>query len=142
MLIGSYNHQLDQKNRFRIPAKFKTGLGEELVITKGTHNSLYLMSKESMEKNVFEKMQSVSMFDEPLQKSFRLLLSSAHEVESDAQGRILMPSALKQHANITKNIVFVGVGSRVEIWAEEEWQKYSSGIDFDAEMETLAKSGV
>lgn len=142
MLIGSYHHQLDQKNRFRIPSKFKGSLGEEMVITKGSNHALYLMSKETMEINVFNKMQNVSMFDETLQKSFRLLLSSAHEVEIDAQGRALLPAALKQHACINKKIVFVGVGNRVEIWAEEEWDKYSSDLNFDAEMDALAKSGV
>lgn len=142
MLIGSYHHQLDQKNRFRIPAKFKSVLGENLVVTKGSNKSLYLLNQESIESNVFNKMQNVSMFDEPIQKSFRLLLSSAHEVEIDAQGRALLPSALKEYANIIKNIVFIGVGNRVEIWAEEEWAIYSSDLNFDAEMETLAKSGV
>lgn len=142
MLIGSYHHQLDQKNRFRVPTKFKAFLGENLVITKGSNKCLYLMTAEAMEKNVFEKMQNVSMFDETLQKSFRLLLSSAHEVEFDSQGRALLPAALKAHANITKNVVFVGVGSRVEIWAEEEWIAYTEGVDFDKELGLLAKSGV
>ena len=142
MLIGSYHHQLDQKNRFRIPTKFKAFLGENLVVTKGSNKSLYLMTTEAMERNVFDKMANVSMFDEELQKSFRLLLSSAHEVEFDSQGRALLPASLKSYANITKNIVFVGVGSRVEIWAEEEWLAYTDGIDFDKELQSLAKSGV
>lgn len=142
MLLGSYSHQLDQKNRFRIPTKFKASLGEDLVITKGTNHSLYLLSSQEIKENVFNKMQNVSMFDEELQRSFRLLLSSSHELEADAQGRILLPSALKQFANINKNIVFVGVGNRVEIWAEEEWQKYTENLNFDLELDGLKKSGV
>ena len=142
MLIGTYNHQLDQKNRFRIPSKFKQALGEDVVITKGTHHSLYLLSSKEITESVFGKMQNVSMFDEEKQKSFRLLLSSSHELETDAQGRVLLPAALKAYANIQKNIVFVGVGNRVEIWAEEEWSNYTKDLDFDKELDGLKNSGV
>ena len=60
MLIGSYHHQLDQKNRFRIPTKFKAFLGENLVVTKGSNKSLYLMTTEAMERNVFDKKSFIS----------------------------------------------------------------------------------
>lgn len=142
MLIGTYHHQLDQKNRFRIPAKFKSKLGEDIVITKGTNHSLYLLSSTEIKESVLDKMHTVSMFDEEVQRSFRLLLSSSHELEQDAQGRSLLPAALKTFASITKNIVFVGVGNRVEIWAEEKWQNYAHGVDFDKELDGLKKSGV
>ena len=62
MLIGSYNHQLDQKNRFRIPTKLKLGLGDELVLTKGSNHSLYILNKENMEINIYSKMANVSLF--------------------------------------------------------------------------------
>lgn len=142
MLIGTYHHQLDAKNRFRIPTKFKANLGEDIVITKGTNGCLYLFKAEEIEKNVFDKMQDISMFDETAQKSFRLLLSSAHEVETDNQGRSLLPASLKEYAGIEKNIVSIGVGRRVEIWEEERWAKYSKDINFDQELSSLKDYGV
>ena len=142
MLLGTYNHQIDQKNRFRIPAKFKTSLGDNIIITKGTDNCLFLFSPTDIESAVFEKAKAISMFDETAQKSLRLLMGSAHEAEIDNQGRMLLPLALKEHAQITKNIVFVGVGNRVEIWAEENWNKYSENTNFDTEMSKLKEYGV
>ena len=142
MLIGTFNHQLDQKNRFRIPAKFKSDIGDQIIITKGTGKCLFLFSPSDIETAVFEKAKNISMFDEVAQRSLRLLMGSAHEAEVDNQGRMLLPSALKEHAGITKNIVFVGVGNRVEIWAEENWNQYSDGADFDNEVSKLKDYGV
>ena len=142
MLIGTYNHQLDQKNRFRIPTKFKETLGNELVLTVGSGGALELFSKDLFEENVLSKMGNISLFDEVAQKSLRILLSSAHELEEDNQGRFLMPKSLKTHGKILKNIVIIGVGKRVEIWAEEEWLKYSENLDTQKELEALKNYGV
>ena len=142
MLIGSYSHQLDAKNRFRIPAKFKSFLGDNLVITKGTENCLFIFFAEELNAQVFEKAKSISLFNLEAQKSLRMLLSSAHEAEQDNQGRILLPSALKKFAEIDKKIVFVGVGSRIEVWAEEKWESYTADSNFDKDMAKLADLGV
>ena len=142
MLIGTYNHQIDQKNRFRIPAKFKDILGSDLVLTIGSGKVLELFSASLLDNVVLSKINSISLFDETAQKSIRLLLSSAHELDQDNQGRYLLPQNLKSHANIQKDIVFIGVGNRVEIWAKEEWLNYSLGLDTKQEMEALKNYGV
>ncbi|MGN1259196.1 MAG: division/cell wall cluster transcriptional repressor MraZ [Christensenellales bacterium] len=142
MLIGTYNHQLDAKNRFRIPTKLKTILGEELVLTKGTQHCLFLFSATELQSGVVDKSKNISMFDETAQKSLRLLLSSAFELETDNQGRTLLPQNLKEFANINKDIILIGVGNRVEIWAKEVWENYSLNMDYDAELSNLKDYGV
>lgn len=142
MLLGTYRHQLDQKNRFRIPAKLKASLGENFVLTKGTEGCLFLFSKKELEENIFNKIGNISMFDETAQKPLRLLLSSAYNAEEDNQGRILLQTELKNFAQIEKNIVFVGVGRRVEIWSEEKWDNYSQKTDFDTTVKHLKDYGV
>jgi len=142
MLIGTYYHQLDQKNRFRIPAKLKEKLGENLVLTIGTGGALELFSSEQLDACVLSKMSSISLFDDTAQKSLRILLSSAHELEADNQGRYLLPQSLKSHANILKNIVIIGVGTRVEIWAEEKWKEYTTDLDTEKELKELKNYGV
>ena len=141
MLIGSYRHMLDQKNRFRIPSKFKNGLGEGLVITKGSSSCLFVFSKEEFDK-LLDKTSNISIFDDEAQKPLRLVMSSAFEAEEDGQGRILLPAELKLHANIKKNIVLVGVGRRLEIWAEEVWDNYSNNQNFDESVKALKDRGV
>lgn len=142
MLIGTFRHQLDQKNRFRIPAKLKEELGSELVLTLGTGGALELFSAEALRVSVLSKMENISLFDEQAQKSLRVLLSSAHELEEDNQGRFLLPQNLKTKASISKNIVIIGVGNRLEIWAEEKWNDYTDGLNSEQELKELKNYGV
>lgn len=138
MLIGTYRHSVDAKNRMRMPSKFKGELGENFVITKGTSNNLFVFSAEQFSA-VYEKLMALPLFDEEAQKPVRKFLSSAFESEEDGQGRVLLPKELIAHANITKNLVFVGVGNRVEIWAEEVWEENQNA---DTDFNVLAKFGV
>lgn len=140
MFFGSFRHQIDQKNRMRVPAKFKAELGSSFVITKGTSSCLFLLSEQN--NSLLNKIAQVPVFDLEAQKSVRTILSSAFVAEEDGQGRVLVPKELLAHANITKNIVFVGVGERVEIWAEEKWDKYNNDIDFDSATQALKQFGV
>ena len=140
MLIGTYRHQIDEKFRMRMPAKFKEELGEGFVITKGTNNCLYAFTKAKFSE-LYEKLTNLPIFDAEVQKPVRMLLSSAFESEEDKQGRILLAKELREYAKINKNIVLIGSGSRVEIWAEEEWDAYSNG-DFTSSSKALAGFGV
>ena len=142
MLIGTYNHQLDQKNRFRIPTKFKQVLGDNIIITRGNGKQLFLFSSDEMQRLVIDKAESISLFDEVGQRSIRLLLSSAFELEQDNQGRVLLPQALKAFAEIDKEIVSIGAGKRVELWSKEEWNKYSQSSSIDEELSKLKDYGV
>ena len=138
MLIGTYRHSVDAKMRMRMPSKFKTVLGNDFIITKGTEENLFVFSKSSFDE-LYEKLTSLPLFDTEAQKPVRKFLSSAFESEEDNQGRVLLPKELVLHAKIQKNIVFVGVGNRVEIWAEEVWNKTNED---DADFNVLAKFGV
>ena len=140
MLIGTYRHSLDSKNRMRMPSKFKSELGSNFVITKGTGNNLFVFSGDEF-KSLYEKMTAIPLFDVEAQKPVRKFLSSAFDIEEDAQGRVLLPKELISHAHITKNLVFVGVGNRVEIWAEEVWDAESQN-DETTDFSVLAKFGV
>ena len=140
MLIGTYRHSVDAKKRMRMPSKFKAELGSNFVITKGNSGNLFVFSNEQFSA-LYEKMVNLPLFDEEAQKPIRKFLSSAFEAEEDNQGRVLLPKELVKHAGIEKNMVFVGVGNRVEIWAEEAWDKIDSD-DEDNDFSILAKFGV
>ena len=140
MFLGSFRHQIDQKNRMRIPAKFKTELGSSFVITKGTSSCLFLLPEQN--NSLLKKIAEVPVFNAEAQKSARVILSSAFVAEEDGQGRVLLPKELLVHAGISKNIVFVGVGERVEIWSEENWDKYNNDTDFDSATQALKDFGV
>jgi MraZ protein len=142
MLFGEYHHQLDEKNRMRMPVKLKSNLGEKYIVTKGTSSCLFVFSSSEME-TIYSKLKELPITDISIQKALRTLFSSAYEVEEDAQGRFILPSSLKEFARINKNIVSIGVGNRVEIWSEEVWKDYNtSSQNFDEILTELNKYGV
>ena len=142
MFLGEYYHQLDEKNRLRIPAKLRNGLGNNYIIMKGSNSCLFVYSSSEMQALMNEKLKSVPLSDVVAQKSIRMLFSSGFEVEEDNQGRFTLPQNLKEFACIKKNVVSVGVGNRIELWAEENWKEYNNGSDFDAILGDLSKYGV
>lgn len=141
MFFGEYFHQLDEKGRLRIPAKLRsTFTGKECIITKGTNGCLFVFDKNYFISNFLNKLSAVPTFDINTQKPIRMLLSSSFEAQEDSQGRILMPATLKEYAKILKKVVFIGVGNRIEIWSEENWQEYkSSEFSFDESVSKLSE---
>ena len=126
MFFGQYNYQLDEKNRVRIPSKLRKEFVDSYVITKGTNNSLFIYDKTYFQDQFVAKLNNIPTFDIEAQRPIRALLSSSYEVEEDKQGRFVIPANLKEFAKINKNIVFVGVGQRLELWSEENWNAYTS----------------
>ena len=133
MLIGTYRHSLDAKKRMRMPSKLKAEVGSGFVITKGTNKNLFVFSSEQFAV-IYKKLTELPVFNEKSQKLVRKFLASAFEAEEDPQGRVLLPKELCEFAGITKNVVSIGVGNRVEIWAEETWDAVDgeTETDFDA----------
>ena len=120
MFLGEYSHALDAKNRIFIPAKYRDELGETFVITKSVDKCLTVYTMTEWEK-VKEKLDSM-----PSAKSRqikRFIFANADELRCDSQGRVLISAPLRLYAGIDKNAVIIGVGSYLEIWAEEEWAK-------------------
>lgn len=141
MFIGTYRHQFDEKCRLRMPTKFKDALGEGFIVAKGTNGCLFAFSKTEFEE-LYAKLSQVSIFDVEAQKPVRALLASAFETEQDKQGRILLPQELRSYAKMQKNIVTIGVGNRVEIWAEEVFDEYNTVESYDEASSALIKYGV
>ncbi|MBQ8749171.1 MAG: division/cell wall cluster transcriptional repressor MraZ [Clostridia bacterium] len=142
MLLGEYHHQLDEKNRLRIPAKLRTKLGSNYIIMKGSNNCLFVYSGEEMQNLMNEKLKAVPLSDVKAQKSIRMLFSSGFEVDEDAQGRFILPQNLREFASIKKNVVSIGVGNRIELWDEEKWQEYNTNDDFDTILGDLSQYGI
>ena len=132
MLIGHYIHGLDDKKRISIPSKWRSVLGKKVVVTSGLDKSLFVFSLKEWQK-IAEKLSSLSFTNKDTRSFTRFMLSNAFEVDLDSVGRILITDALKDFASINKKAVLVGMHSRVEIWGEEEWEKYSSANNKSAD---------
>ena len=139
MLIGTYQHNMDAKGRVAVPAKFREDLGEVFYITKGLDGCLFALSAAEWQK-LQDKMKAM-----PISKSLplqRFFFSGAAEVETDKQGRILLPTVLREFAGLEKDVVLAGVGNRVEIWDKERWIAISEYDDVEEVVERMTEIGV
>ena len=125
MFIGEFMHALDAKGRLFIPARFREGLGERFIVTKGLDRCLFgfpLAEWGKLEKRLYRLP-----FAKADARAFaRLFFSGAAELEVDKQGRVLIPANLREYAGLVKDVVILGVSTRVEFWAQEEWERYSA----------------
>lgn len=143
MFIGEYEHSLDAKNRIMIPSKFRSKLGERFILTKGLDHCLFIYTMEEWSK-FEEKLAALPFTSKDARQFTRFFLSGAEECEMDTQGRIIIPQSLREHANLTKNIISIGVSNRIEIWDAESWKAYTTGDDFNPDdvAEKMADLGI
>ena len=146
MFRGRYEHTIDIKGRISIPSKFREILNKEyddrLVITNFDH---CLVAFPFEEWSLLEqKVGSFSLMRKDTSAFFRFFYSSAIDCAIDKQGRLLIPQTLREYANLQKDIVLVGEGKRIEIFAKERWLEEARKAEenFDQIRETLANLGI
>ena len=133
MLKGEYSHNIDAKGRLIIPAKFRDDLGEHFVITKGMENCLYVYPED--EWNIFEEKLNAlpTTTDKNARKFAYFFQGSATDGELDKQGRTLIPAVLRDYAMLGKEVVFIGMGKRAEIWDKTRWDAKNAEVEADIE---------
>jgi len=124
LFTGEYQHGIDEKGRMIVPAKFREVLGEMFMITKGLDSCLFVYPQTEW-KILENKLKNLPFTNKDARAFARFFFSGAGECETDKQGRILINGNLREYAGIIKDVVIIGVGGRIEIWAKEIWEKYS-----------------
>ncbi len=139
MFTGEYNHSIDAKGRVIVPAKFRELLGDEFVVTKGLDGCLFAYPTSEWE-GIEEKFRTLPS-NAQTRRFMRFFFAGAASCEVDKQGRILIPTNLREHAGLQKDIVSAGVLNRVEIWDRERWLGSSNYDDMDEVAEHMAELG-
>lgn len=130
MLLGEYNHTIDDKSRIIVPSKFRDDLGSNFVVTKGFDSCLFVFSISEWQ-NFENSLKTLPLTNENARKFVRYFSSGATECMVDKQGRILIPANLKEYAGLKKDVVVTGVSTRAEIWDKEKWNSYTSPDNID-----------
>jgi MraZ protein len=141
MFKGQYNHTIDTKGRLIVPSKFREILGDSFVVTQGLDGCLFVYPQEEWE-NIEKKFQEIPLTTKDARKFSRFFFAGAADCEVDKQGRILIPSHLRDHAALQKDVVLVGVLSRIEIWSKERWLGENEYEDMDEVAEHMAELGL
>ena len=134
MFMGEYNHTIDEKGRIIVPSKFREALGDNFVVTQGLDGCLFVYSYAEWD-NFVEGLKQLPGTKEARQLQ-RYFMAGAAACEVDKQGRILLPQVLREYADLKKEVVLVGVLSRVEIWDKDRWLENTYDED---EMEEIAE---
>lgn len=133
MLIGQYTSRLTDKDRISVPKRLRSELGEEMVVARWYEDCLVLVSKNSWEVLLKRLTGGSTIITSSIRDIDRFILGLAFEVKLDKQGRFILPKVLLDYAGITTEVIFVGLGDRVEIWAIEQWRLLENEIKEKAE---------
>ncbi|KAA9394430.1 division/cell wall cluster transcriptional repressor MraZ [Kocuria coralli] len=123
MFLGTYSPRLDEKGRLILPAKFREELSDGLVLTRGQERCIYIFSAAEFEK-VHEQMRAAPLSSKQARDYIRVFLSGASDEVPDKQGRVTIPTPLRQYAGLDRELAVVGAGSRAEIWGAQAWEQY------------------
>lgn len=143
MFMGEYHHTLDAKGRLIVPARFREGLGDTFIVTRGLDQCLFAYPMSEW-RDIEEKLRALPLTKADARSFVRFFFSGAIECELDKQGRIMLPQNLRDYAHMEKDVVAVGVSTRVELWSAERWKEYveSASESFDAIAESIVDLGI
>jgi MraZ protein len=128
MFYGEYEHSLDEKGRLIIPSRVRDVMKQEgvtsFIITRGLDECLFLFSAQQWGAHE-ERLASLPLEKSNARRFTRMFFSGAAECSLDKQGRIFIPANLREHAHIEKDVVIIGVQSRLEVWDKAGWESFS-----------------
>ncbi len=133
MLLGEYEHTIDDKNRLTLPAKFRRSFADGIVVTRGMDGCLYAYPTGDWNRLVDANLATLSPLSKEGRRMQRFFFSGAAEAAPDKQGRVGIPSALLEHAKLGRDVVVAGVNDHLEIWDRAAWQRELAEVEGSAE---------
>ena len=136
MFMGEYHQKIDEKGRLTIPAKLRNELGDNFIVTRGLDGCLFIYQKETWTQiiNSYQTLPNVK----EARNFMRFFLSGATNLDFDKQGRINISQPLIKYADLNKDTIIIGVGDRLEIWNEDDFEEFMSSATM--EMSDIAEN--
>lgn len=143
MLLGEFKHNLDDKGRIAIPAKFRTTLSDGAIMTKGLDGCLFMFGLSEW-KILAEKLVKLPLAQSNSRAFVRLMLAGAVDARVDVQGRVLIPDYLRKYSKLKKQVIIAGLYNRIELWDADRWEKYKEKTEGSSEeiAEQLSELGI
>lgn len=141
MLIGHYYSKYTKQNRTSLPVKFRKILGKKIILAKWYEGCLVLVNEAKIEALLNKVTAKSDFITRDVRDTDRFILGSAFEIDADVQGRFVVPKILSDYAGLNEEVVFVGLGDRVEVWDKKNWIKKEKSVLDNAEeqLENVAK---
>jgi MraZ protein len=126
---GHYEHSLDAKKRLSIPTRFRAAFSGGTVLAKEPEPCIAIWTPETNEAIIERALSGLNPMGSEHRKLSRFFQGNSFEIDLDASGRVTLPPPLLAHAGIEKEVVVVGVGDHLEVWARERWQAEQEALD-------------
>lgn len=141
LFYGEYQHTIDPKGRVIIPSKFRDGLGEKFILTKGLDKCLFGYSMSEW-TSLESKLKELPFTDTDVRAFIRFFFAGASECEVDKQGRVLIAQNLREYAGMDKDLYVLGVSSRIELWDKRKWEGYSTDDNINKIADKITLLGI
>jgi MraZ protein len=122
MFLGEYDYKLDEKSRVPIPPKFRGELKDGIILIPGPEQCIFAYNPGEWKK-LSQSLHSATPASSKMRKINRALFSTAFNLKLDMQGRIALPSPLREYAGIGDDVVITGSNNYIEIWDKEKWEE-------------------
>jgi MraZ protein len=133
MLLGAYDHTIDDKNRLTLPAKFRQAFADGVFVTRVLDGCLFAYRREDWDRLVQSRLAPLDPLSPETRRLQRFFYAGASESELDKQGRVMIPAQLIEHAKLGREVVVAGVNDRLEIWDRAAWRKELAEVERSAE---------
>jgi MraZ protein len=133
MLVGEYEHTVDDKGRITLPSRYREAFADGIVLTRGMDRCLYAYTRDEWKALVESQLSALNPLSPDSRRIQRFFFSGASETELDRQGRVTLPPALARHARLKRDVVVAGVNDHLEIWDRSAWRSQLREIEGSAE---------
>ena len=134
MLLGEYEHSLDDKSRVTLPARFRQAFADGVFVARGIDPCLLVYPPDGWNRLVDGRLAGLDPFSREARQMSRFLFAGAIETELDKQGRIMLPAALAEHAGLERDVVVAGVRDHLELWEPGAWRKELAEVEGSADL--------
>jgi MraZ protein len=134
MLLGEYEHTIDDKNRLTLPARFRQSFAAGVVVARGIDQCLDVYTREGWEATMASRLTGLDPFTRENRQLRRALFSTGSEADVDKQGRVTIPAGLLGKASLARDVVVVGVGDHLEVWDRKAWKAEIEDVEGRVEL--------
>jgi len=133
MLLGTYEHTVDEKNRVTLPARFREAFAEGLFLARGMDGCVSVYTRAAWDQLVSVRLADLDPFTQEARQMSRFIYAGASDADLDRQGRVVLPQALLDHARLGRDVIVAGLRDHLEIWDRGAWQTQMEEVERNAE---------
>lgn len=133
MLLGTYEHTVDEKNRLTLPARFREEFAEGLFLARGMDGCIVVYTRDAWDQLVSVRLADLDPFTREARQMSRFIYAGASDAELDRQGRVVVPQGLMDHAGVSRDVIVAGLRDHVEIWERAAWRDQMEEVERNAE---------